>query len=274
MAGRLGIGVVTANTVIRPATLPWLMNRLSRRCVVVAVARGPGPDRGRVGARLGLGQREGDQLLPGGELGTQRAFCSSVPAEEERQRGELLDREDQPGRRARAADLLDRQADASAGRRRGRRIPRGTAAPGCRGPPGAGGCPRGTRRSCRSRRPAARPARRQGRGRRRGGAPAPRSADTWAAASGSLKACLRVCVPPTGARCGGAPRGAPVRHPVRRASQSSARSLRRMRPPTVMTATKTVKTMTNSATPNASRPCSTSSSHAGAAIAGAVTGCD
>ena len=78
----------------------------------VAVATGPGPGRRDVAAGLGLGQGEGDQLparRPG--RGTSARFCSSRAGQEERQRGQLLDGEDQPARRADPADLLDGEAD-------------------------------------------------------------------------------------------------------------------------------------------------------------------
>ena len=107
---------------------------------------------------------------PDASPGNQRACCSCVPASRSGSDAQLLDGEDQAGRGAGAAQLLDREADATAGRRRARRARPGTAARGCPGPRGAAGGPRGTRRSGRSRRRAARLARRRARGRRRGGA--------------------------------------------------------------------------------------------------------
>ena len=80
--------------------------------VVVAVARGGGPDRGDIRAGLGLGQGEGDELLPGRQLRDEAGLLFVCARDEERQRGQLLDREDQAGRGARATELLDRQADA------------------------------------------------------------------------------------------------------------------------------------------------------------------
>ena len=80
--------------------------------VVVAVARGGGPDRGDVRAGLGLGQGEGDELLPGRQPRDEAGLLFVGAGDEERQRGQLLDREDQAGRGTRAAELLDRQADA------------------------------------------------------------------------------------------------------------------------------------------------------------------
>ncbi len=49
---------------------------------------------------------------PDASRGNQRSCCSSVPGQEERQRPELLDREDEAGRRAGMAQLLDGEADA------------------------------------------------------------------------------------------------------------------------------------------------------------------
>ena len=80
--------------------------------VVVAVARGGGPDRGDIRAGLGLGQGEGDELLPGRQLRDEACLLLVGAGDEERQRGQLLDREDQAGRRAGATELLDGQADA------------------------------------------------------------------------------------------------------------------------------------------------------------------
>ena len=106
-------GSVTAKTAIRSATLPWLMNRLVPSMhVVVAVADGAGPRGRRVGAGLGLGQGEGDELLAAGELREPAGLLLGRAGDADRQRAELLDGEDQPGRRAGAAQLLDREADA------------------------------------------------------------------------------------------------------------------------------------------------------------------
>ncbi len=49
---------------------------------------------------------------PDASFGNQRACCSGVPASSSGSEPELLDGEDQPGRGAGAAELLDRQADA------------------------------------------------------------------------------------------------------------------------------------------------------------------
>ena len=79
--------------------------------VVVAVADGARA-RGRgIGAGLGLGQGERDEVLAGRELREPACLLLRRPGEEQRQRRELLDREDQAGRGARAAELLDREAD-------------------------------------------------------------------------------------------------------------------------------------------------------------------
>ena len=130
--------------------------------VVVAVADGAGADRGDVGARLGLGQGEGDEVLPGrqprdpaglllGRAG--RAGSAATPSSWTARISPVV-------AQARLICSIARQTRQQL-RRRGRRVPRGTAGPGCPGRRGAGGGPRGTRRSCRSRRPAARPARRR-----------------------------------------------------------------------------------------------------------------
>ena len=79
--------------------------------VAVAVADGAGPRRGRVGPGLGLGQGEADQPLPGRQPRDPAGLLLGVAGEQDRQRAELVGRQDQPGRRARAAELLDRQAD-------------------------------------------------------------------------------------------------------------------------------------------------------------------
>ena len=130
---------VTAKTVIRSATLPWLMNRLRAVDDVSASPSRPARVRigGDVGAGLRLGQGEGDELAAGGEIREPALLLLVGAGEEERQRRQLLDGEDQAARGADPADLLDREADASAGRRRGRRTPPGTAGRGCRGSPGA-----------------------------------------------------------------------------------------------------------------------------------------
>ena len=79
--------------------------------VVVAVADGAGAERRDVGAGLGLGQGEGDQVLPGRQPRDPAAVLFGGPGEQQRQATELLDRQDQAGRGARPAELLDGQAD-------------------------------------------------------------------------------------------------------------------------------------------------------------------
>ena len=79
--------------------------------VVVAIADGLGPDRPDVRARLGLGQRERDEVFPGREPRQPARVLLERAGEDDRQRRELVDREDQAGRRARPAELLDREAD-------------------------------------------------------------------------------------------------------------------------------------------------------------------
>ena len=78
---------------------------------VVAVAPRPRPGCRRVTAGLGFGQCEGDQRPPGGEIREPALLLVVVAGEQEGQRAQLLDREDQAARRARPADLLDREAD-------------------------------------------------------------------------------------------------------------------------------------------------------------------
>ena len=78
--------------------------------VLVAVAHGARADRRGVGAGLGLGDGERDQLPPGGEVGDPALLLLVGPGDEERQGAQALDREDEAGRRAGAADLLDREA--------------------------------------------------------------------------------------------------------------------------------------------------------------------
>ena len=79
--------------------------------VVVAVADGRGAGGSGIGARLGLGQGERDELLARCEAREPARLLVRGAREQDRQRAELLDGEDQPGRGARAAQLLDREAD-------------------------------------------------------------------------------------------------------------------------------------------------------------------
>ena len=78
--------------------------------VGVAVARGTGPGRGDVRARLGLRQRECDQLPACREV-RQPAFLLVLGAgKDDRQRPELLHGQDQAAGGAGATDLLDGEA--------------------------------------------------------------------------------------------------------------------------------------------------------------------
>jgi len=80
--------------------------------VRVAITDRPGADRGSVGAGLGLGQGERDEVLTAGEARQPTGLLLGRPGERDGQRPELVDREDQAGRGARAAQLLDGEADA------------------------------------------------------------------------------------------------------------------------------------------------------------------
>ena len=79
--------------------------------VVVAVADGAGAGGGDIGAGLGLGQGERDQGLPARQLREPAGLLLRRAGEQQRQRAELLDGQDQPGRGAGAAELLDGEAD-------------------------------------------------------------------------------------------------------------------------------------------------------------------
>ena len=158
--------------------------------VLVAVADGPGADARRVGARVRLGQPEGDQLLARGEAGQPAVLLLGRAGDLDRDGAERLDREDQARRGAGAADLLDGQAQRQQVRaetavpllERDREDVVGGEEPADVLGPG--------RRSGRSRRRAGRSARRRGRGRRRAGAAAPRS---------GARGCGRAAVVLTGA---------------------------------------------------------------------------
>ena len=78
--------------------------------VVVAVPDRAGPDPGRVGAGVGLGERERDQPLARGEAREPARLLVLAAGDLDRDRAQGLDREHQAGRGARAAELLDRQA--------------------------------------------------------------------------------------------------------------------------------------------------------------------
>ena len=63
-------------------------------------------------ARLGLGQGERDEVLAARQLREPAGLLLVGAREGDRQRAQLLDREDQAGRGARPAELFDREADA------------------------------------------------------------------------------------------------------------------------------------------------------------------
>jgi hypothetical protein len=77
----------------------------------VAVASGSSRGGGRVAPRLGFGQREGDERPAGREVGKPALLLLVGAGEDQRQGAQLLDREDQPARRARPADLFHGQRD-------------------------------------------------------------------------------------------------------------------------------------------------------------------
>ena len=78
--------------------------------VVAVASRGRAGGSG-VGAGLRLGQREGGQRPPRGQVGEPARLLLGRARQQERQRAERLDGDDQPARGAGAADLLDGQAD-------------------------------------------------------------------------------------------------------------------------------------------------------------------
>ena len=78
--------------------------------VVVAVTDRAGPDPGRVGARVGLGEGERDQPLARGEAREPACLLRLAAGDLDRDRAQRLDREHQARRGARAAELLDREA--------------------------------------------------------------------------------------------------------------------------------------------------------------------
>ena len=75
------------------------------------VAAGPRPGGGRVAAGLGLREGEGDERAAGRQVREPALLLLVAARQQQRQRAQLLDREDQPARRACPADLLDREAD-------------------------------------------------------------------------------------------------------------------------------------------------------------------
>ena len=79
--------------------------------VVVAVADRPRADPGDVRACLCLGQGERDQLLARGKIGEPAGLLLVGADRDQRQRSELVDGQDQPGRRAGPAELFDRETD-------------------------------------------------------------------------------------------------------------------------------------------------------------------
>ena len=87
--------------------------------VGVAVAPRLGEHRRRIRAGAGLGERVGRQPLARGELRQEAPLLLLAAGELERERAELLHRQDQPARRADLRDLLDRDE----GRERARADP-------------------------------------------------------------------------------------------------------------------------------------------------------
>ncbi len=83
----------------------------ARDDVVVPVADRPGADRPDVRAGLGLGHGERDEMLARCEPRQPALVLLRRAGHHDRQRRELVHGEDQAGRRARPAELLDRQAD-------------------------------------------------------------------------------------------------------------------------------------------------------------------
>ena len=79
--------------------------------VFVSLPRGASPNRGRVRARLRFGEGKRDELPAGGQVGQPACFLLLSSDVADGQRRELLDRKDQTRGRARAGDLLDREAD-------------------------------------------------------------------------------------------------------------------------------------------------------------------
>ena len=79
--------------------------------VRVAVPRGRGPCGRRVRPRLGLGQGERDELLAAGELREPACLLVVAAGQRDREAAELLDGEDEPGRRTGAAQLLHGETD-------------------------------------------------------------------------------------------------------------------------------------------------------------------
>ena len=115
--------------------------------VVVTVPDRLRGDRARVRPGAGLGQRERDERLAGGQVGQPARLLVGRPGHHDRQRGELVDGEDEPGRRAARLSCLDRQAGPSADRRRARRTGRVRQGRGCPGWPALLERPMGTRPS-------------------------------------------------------------------------------------------------------------------------------
>ena len=106
-------GSVTAKTVMRSATEPWLMNRLEplstysspSRTARVRAAAASEPASASVSANA-------IRCSPLASFGQPAGLLLGRAAMDDRQRRQLLDREDEPGRGARAAELLDDEAHA------------------------------------------------------------------------------------------------------------------------------------------------------------------
>ena len=78
--------------------------------VVVAITNRLRGDRARVGSRPGLGDRERDEGLAGGQVGQPARLLLVGAGHHDRQRGELVDGQDEAGRGACRAEGLDREA--------------------------------------------------------------------------------------------------------------------------------------------------------------------
>ena len=99
---------VTANTATRSATSPWLMKRFSPLITpIVAVALGARAHARSVRTGTRLSQREGSQLLAGGQVRQPALLLLVRAAMHERQRAKLLHGRDQAAGRADLAELLD-----------------------------------------------------------------------------------------------------------------------------------------------------------------------
>ena len=81
-----------------------------REVVAVAFANRARPEGRRVGAGIGLGEGERGEHRPGGELREETCLLFVRPGEKQGFRAQVVDHQDQARGRARAGDLLDRDA--------------------------------------------------------------------------------------------------------------------------------------------------------------------